>query len=106
MYYTEIDPRTMKPVYVAKTAEEKAMQRALLQWRRPDKRPIVLAALKKAGREDLIGFGKECLIRPARGEKPPVSSSRTAKSAKNARPTAHRPAAPKKRGWAKAKRKK
>ena len=106
MYYTEIDPRTMKPVYVAKTAEEKAMQRALLQWRRPDKRPIVLAALKKAGREDLIGFGKECLIRPARGEKPPVSSSRTAKSAKNARPTAHRPAAPKKKGWAKAKRKK
>ena len=59
MYYTEIDPRTMKPVYVAKTPEEKAMQRALLQWRRPDKRPIVLAALKKAGREDLIGFGKE-----------------------------------------------
>mgnify|MGYP001860571042 FL=1 len=106
MYYTEIDPRTMKPVYVAKTAEEKAMQRALLQWRRPDKRPIVLAALKKAGREDLIGFGKECLIRPARGEKPPVSSSRAAKSAKNARPTAHRPAAPKKKGWAKAKRKK
>lgn len=106
MYYTEIDPRTMKPVYVAKTAEEKAMQRALLQWRRPDKRPIVLAALKKAGREDLIGFGKECLIRPVRGEKPPVSSSRTAKSAKNARPTAHRPAAPKKKGWAKAKRKK
>ena len=106
MYYTEIDPRTMKPVYVAKTAEEKAMQRALLQWRRPDKRPIVLAALKKAGREDLIGFGKECLIRPARGEKPPVSSSRTAKSAKNARPPAHRPAAPKKKGWAKAKRKK
>ena len=106
MYYTEIDPRTMKPVYVAKTAEEKAMQRALLQWRRPDKRPIVLAALKKAGREDLIGFGKECLIRPARGEKPPVSSSRTAKSAKNARPTAHHPAAPKKKGWAKAKRKK
>ncbi|WP_087065040.1 YgiQ family radical SAM protein, partial [Intestinibacillus massiliensis] len=66
MYYSGIDPRTMKPVYVAKTPEEKAMQRALLQWRRPDKRPIVLAALKKAGREDLIGFGRECLIRPNR----------------------------------------
>ena len=66
MYYTGIDPRTMKPVYVAKTPEEKAMQRALLQWRRPDKRPIILAALKKAGREDLIGYGKECLIRPNR----------------------------------------
>ena len=106
MYYTEIDPRTMKPVYVAKTPEEKAMQRALLQWRRPDKRPIVLAALKKAGREDLIGFGKECLIRPARGEKPPAPSTRAAKSGKSARPVAHRPAHPKKKGWAKAKRKK
>ena len=106
MYYTEIDPRTMKPVYVAKTPEEKAMQRALLQWRRPDKRPIVLAALKKAGREDLIGFGKECLIRPARGEKPPVSSGHTRTSGKSARPAAHRPTTPKKKGWAKAKRKK
>lgn len=47
MYYTEIDPRTMKPVFVAKTPEDKAMQRALLQWRRPDKRPIVIAALKR-----------------------------------------------------------
>lgn len=73
MYYTGLDPRTMKPVYVARTPEEKAMQRALLQWRRPDKRPIVLAALKKAGREDLIGFGKECLLRPLRGQKPPVT---------------------------------
>ena len=106
MYYTEIDPRTMKPVYIAKTPEEKAMQRALLQWRRPDKRPIVLAALKKAGREDLIGFSKECLIRPARGEKPPVPSGRATKSGKSARPAAHRPTAPKKKGWAKAKRKK
>ena len=106
MYYTEIDPRTMKPVYVAKTAEEKAMQRALLQWRRPDKRPIVLAALKKAGREDLIGYGKECLIRPLRGEKPPVPSARTGKNAKGARPATHRPSTPKKKGWAKAKRKK
>ena len=50
MYYTEIDPRTMKPVYVSKTPEEKAMQRALLQWRKPEKRPIIVAALRKAGR--------------------------------------------------------
>lgn len=106
MYYTEIDPRTMQPVYVAKTPEEKAMQRALLQWRRPDKRPIVLAALKKAGREDLIGFGKECLIRLARGEKPPAPSSHAGKTTKGARPVSHRPAPPKKKGWAKAKRKK
>lgn len=68
MYYSEIDPRTMKPVYVAKTPEEKAMQRALLQWRRPDKRAIVIQALKQAGREDLIGYGKECLIHPRPNE--------------------------------------
>ena len=68
MYYSEIDPRTMKPVYVAKTPEEKAMQRALLQWRRPDKRPIIIAALRKAGREDLIGYDKSCLIHPRPNE--------------------------------------
>lgn len=104
MYYAEIDPRTMKPVYVAKTAEEKAMQRALLQWRRPDKRPIILAALKKAGREDLIGFGKDCLIRPTRGEKPPVPVKKAVKAAeKSVQPAARRPAAGKKKGWAQAK---
>ncbi len=69
MYYSEIDPRTMQPVFVAKTAEEKAMQRALLQWRVPEKRPIVAAALRKAGREDLIGYGKGCLIPPTHGDR-------------------------------------
>ena len=64
MYYTGIDPRSMKPVYVPRTMGEKAMQRALLQWRRPDKRRIVIEALREAGREDLIGFGKHCLVRP------------------------------------------
>ncbi|MEG2377915.1 MAG: YgiQ family radical SAM protein, partial [Clostridia bacterium] len=63
MYYTGIDPRTMKEVYVPKDAHEKAMQRALLQWRKPDKRRLVLEALKLAGREDLIGNGKGCLVR-------------------------------------------
>ncbi len=64
MYYTGIDPRTMKPVYVAKDPHEKALQRALLQWKRPDRRRLVMEALQKAGREDLIGYGKHCLIRP------------------------------------------
>ncbi len=64
MYYTELDPRTLKSVYVAKTKDEKAMQRALLQWRRPDKRDIVLKALRIAKRTDLIGFEKKCLIKP------------------------------------------
>lgn len=57
MYYSGIDPRTMKPVYVEKTAEGKAMQRALLQARNPKNRPLVVKALRKAGREDLIGRG-------------------------------------------------
>lgn len=68
MYYTGLDPRTMKPVYVARTPEEKAMQRALLQFRRPENYALVHKALIKAGRKDLIGFGKECLIRPKYNE--------------------------------------
>ena len=64
MFYTGLDPRTMKKVYVPKTAREKAMQRALLQYRKKENYKIVYQALKEAGREDLIGFGKKCLIRP------------------------------------------
>ena len=64
MYYTGVDPRTMKPVYVPKSPHEKAMQRALIQYRNPKNYELVMEALKKVGREDLIGFGKHCLIRP------------------------------------------
>ena len=64
MWYTELDPRTMEPVYVAKSPHDKALQRALLQWKRPELRRLVVEALHKAGREDLIGYGKECLVRP------------------------------------------
>ncbi len=64
MYYTGIDPITMEKVYVPKDKKEKAMQRALLQWRRPECRALVKEALVKAGREDLIGHAKRCLIRP------------------------------------------
>lgn len=64
MYYTGLDPRTMKPVYVPKNPHEKAMQRALIQYRNPANYELVKEALIKAGRSDLIGFGKECLIRP------------------------------------------
>ncbi len=73
MYYTGIDPRTMKEVYVARDAKEKAMQRALLQWRKPEKRELVIQALQRAGRTDLIGFEKHCLIRPERKKKPVVA---------------------------------
>lgn len=64
MFYTGLDPRTMKPVYVPRTAKEKAMQRALLQFNRRENRTLVREALGAAGREDLIGFGKKCLVRP------------------------------------------
>jgi len=69
MYYTELDPRDMKPVYVCKNPHEKAMQRALIQYRNPKNYDLVKEALLKAGREDLIGFDKKCLIRPRNMEK-------------------------------------
>lgn len=64
MYYTGVDPRTMEPVYVPVNPHEKAMQRALIQYRNPQLYDLVEEALKKAHREDLIGFDKHCLIRP------------------------------------------
>ena len=64
MYYTGIDPLKMKPVYVATDYHEKQLQRALLQFNRPQNAPLVREALIKAGREDLIGYGKEHLVRP------------------------------------------
>ena len=67
MFYTGLDPRDMKPVYVPKSREEKAMQRALLQFSQPRNYDLVHKALVEAGREDLIGFGPRCLIKP-RGE--------------------------------------
>ena len=70
MYYTGLDPRTMKEIYVPKNPHEKAMQRALIQYRDPKNYELVREALLKAGRKDLIGFDKKCLIRPQKGEKP------------------------------------
>ena len=64
MYYTGLDPRTMTAVYVPKDPHEKEMQRALIQYRNPANRVLVREALLKAGREDLIGYGPKCLLRP------------------------------------------
>ena len=64
MYYTGVDPRTMKSVYVPKNPHEKSMQRALIQYRNPKNYDLVLEALKSAGRMDLVGYDKHCLIRP------------------------------------------
>ena len=86
MYYTELDPRDLKPVYVCKNPHEKAMQRALIQYRNPKNFELVKEALLKAGREDLIGFDKKCLIRPrnnnyqVEGQKKVTSKSQKGKN--------------------------
>lgn len=68
MYYTELDPFTMKKVFVPKSAHEKAMQRALIQYRNPKNYRLVREALILSGREDLIGYDKKCLIRPLKSQ--------------------------------------
>jgi uncharacterized radical SAM protein YgiQ len=68
MFYTSLDPRTMKKVYVPVDPKEKAMQRALLQFKRKENHKLVREALRLAGREDLIGFGRDCLVRPEYSE--------------------------------------
>lgn len=68
MYYTGIHPLTMESVYVPRNPHEKAIQRALIQYRNPQNRTLVAEGLKMAGREDLIGYGPKCLIRPEKGK--------------------------------------
>lgn len=69
MFWSHVDPRDMKPVYIPESREEKEMQRALLQFRDPANHNLVRRALQKAGRSDLIGFGGGALVPPARGER-------------------------------------
>lgn len=91
MYHTGLDPMTLRSVYVPKTKEEKAQQRALLQYFKPENRAIVTAALKKAGRAELIGSGPDCLV-PAPKEtskQPPAPSGKT--PAKNRTAQAEKP---------------
>ena len=89
MYFTGVDPRTMKPVYVARDPHEKAMQRALIQYRKPENYELVREALIAAGRRDLIGYDKHCLIRPV----PPHEGAAPKKSSGKAKGTggANRP---------------
>jgi radical SAM superfamily enzyme YgiQ (UPF0313 family) len=92
MYYTGLDPRTMEPVYVPKSPKEKKMQRALMQYQRPENYEIVAEALRMAGRTDLIGFGPECLI-------PPRKIERKAQGMKKSQPQAsHRGKKPVRKG--------
>ncbi len=83
MYYTGLDPRDMKPVYVCRNPHEKAMQRALIQYRNPKNYELVHEALVAAGREDLIGFDKRCLIRPRKTSKIPLNKSNSSSGNNN-----------------------
>lgn len=91
MFYTGLDPRTMRPVYVPRSAHEKAMQRALMQYKNPRNHALVREALTLAGRDDLIGFGRECLVRPrcarpAEKQRKETPRRQTPQKAKTSRP--------------------
>ena len=77
MYYTGLDPRTMEQVYVPKNPHEKAMQRALIQYRDPKNRDLVREALERCGRRDLIGYSPKCLLRPEGGRPGERSGQKT-----------------------------
>lgn len=74
MFYTGLDPYTLQEVYIPRSEEEKAMQRALLQYFIPANKPLVIKALRKAGRSDLIGSGKNCLVTPMPQQRPQQQS--------------------------------
>lgn len=80
MYYTGVDPRTMEKVYIPINPHEKAMQRALIQYKKPEHYELVKEALLKVGRGDLIGFDKNCLIPPRKMEKKHQGDSKKSKS--------------------------
>ncbi len=75
MYFTGVDPRTMERVYVPKKPHDKALQRALIQYRDPKNHDLVFEALRQAGRMDLVGYDKQCLIRPRKKGTPAASAA-------------------------------
>ena len=82
MFYTGIDPRNMKKVYVPKDKETKKLQRALLQYRKKENYNLVKQALKEAGREDLIGYGENCIIRSNEYERKKVKNDKNRRNNK------------------------
>lgn len=90
MFYTGLDPFTLKPVYVASTPEEKAQQRALLQFNKPDNYPAVRRALLACGRGDLIGRGENCLVPPEKGAQRNIPKVKSEKGANERKPTARK----------------
>ena len=100
MFYTGLDPYTLKPIYVPRSPKEKAEQRALLQYYKPENYPAIRAALRKAGRPDLIGSGAHCLV-PAEAGKTPQNTRKPMQgknrpSNTNGRPAHGNPHNPKK----------
>ena len=94
MFYTGKDPRTGEKVYIPKDPKEKRMQCALLQFYRPENADLVRLALRRAHREDLIGFGPQCLVRPEKrpgGKKPPVQGGKRAAAQRTAKRQAAKP---------------
>ena len=119
-YYTGINPLTNEKIHVTRDYKEKQMQRALLQYKKPENADLVRRALTKCGRTDLIGFGKECLVRPAGGTVRPAGGHASQNGAKSAKSHAQhaggtqtrsadggagnrKTSSPSKKGWAKAK---
>lgn len=91
MFYTELDPYTMKPVYVAKTHEEKQMQRALLQYFKPENRPIIEKALRKTGKTRLMGNSPDCLIpAPAGFNRPKNNNQKGGNNRRTNKKTTHK----------------
>lgn len=86
MFYTGLDPFSMAPVYVAKSPEEKAMQRALLQYWRPENRTLILKALRRAGRADLIGPGPNCLVPGSPSARPQKAAGSKPKAGRQSKP--------------------
>ena len=86
MFFTGLDPRTMQPVFVPRTPQEKGMQRALLQYSRPENQPIVRKALRLCNREDLIGYGPKCLVPPGNVDSYGTSNGRNARGMQGRKP--------------------
>ncbi len=109
MFYTELDPRNMQKIYVPKKAEEKAMQRALMQFFRSENYDLVKKALLKAGRSDLIGFGKQCLIWPRKNNSSPAANKKKSNTKNNiviARNTGNKQGSRKKQNFSQSNNKK
>lgn len=85
MFYTGLDPRTMKPVFIPRTHEEKSAQRALMQAHRTENRQVIIKALRSVGREDLIGFSGDCLIAPYEIKRAPKKHQQDKRAGKGKR---------------------